>query len=155
MRTFQLFYICCLLCKIKKTCQISQAPIFKIIESYSEIIEMDSDWNKISNEFIETIFSLGKNYVLSQVEYIKSIKKINSWTISTQKMIIRRNSILKKGTNAYKMLLGPSKSYNELHKEKRKFSKANSASSKKLRVDIAMNYLSSKSGDKNEILNLS
>ena len=118
------------------------------MESSAEIGEIDSDGSKITDEFVRSTFLIGKNCVLSQVEYVKSMKKMDSWTISTWNMRIRRNSILKHGTEADKERIGPAGIQNQPHREKRTFPKSNAELSKKIRVDRAMNYLNSVSSDK-------
>ena len=73
-----------------------------------------------------------KKLCLSQVEYVKSKKKMDSWTIITWNMRIGRNSILNHGTEADKERLGPAGIQNQPHREKRTFPKSNAELSKKL-----------------------
>ena len=111
------------------------------MESCPDISEIDSYFQNMSNDFVESSFMLGRNHVLRNVEYLERFKKINAWSIGTWNVRIRRNSILKHGTEADKARLGPGTRYNQPHKEKRKFSKAPRALYRTAEINQAILYL--------------
>ena len=75
VRPFHLFSLLHLLPRFRKTYQISWAPVLKMMELCPGISEINSDFQNISNDFVESSFMLGRNHVLRNVEYLERFKK--------------------------------------------------------------------------------
>ena len=125
---------------LSKTYMNSWCPVLRMMEAAPEINLPSPE--RLDNEFVESSYKTGKIHVLNTVEYIKQMNRSDSWRVATWSQRVKRNSIMKNGTQADKDRLPPPTRWNSRHTAKRTFTKGNSATAKRARVECAMSLLS-------------